>query len=336
MEIIRSYVENAFAAYAKTSQMQNLKEEILSNMEEKYLEMKRQGHSENEAIGAVISEFGNIDELVRELGVSPAGAEKEKAVPSLPPLSRNEAELYLAQKKKGSLLIAVGVMLCILSPVPAILVEGLRGIDKTAVGGLSVSALFILVAVAVFFFIIAGMRLQKLERIAARPICDAGLREELKQRQNAFLPKFTVSIAAGVVLCILSVIPVVLIEELRLGGVLPENIGPALLLAIVSIGVFLFVYAGMRRDAYLKLLHEDSEGRPVEWDGCGKAIKKSRAEEIVDIVASIYWCLITAAYLLWSFLTFDWGRSWIIWPIAGILFGAVAGIVKACVRDDAR
>ena len=49
--------------------MWNLKEEILSNMEEKYRELKKQGHSENEAIGTVISEFGNIDELVRELGI---------------------------------------------------------------------------------------------------------------------------------------------------------------------------------------------------------------------------------------------------------------------------
>ena len=69
MEIIRSYVESAFAAYASTPEMWNLKEEILSNMEEKYRELKKQGHSENEAIGTVISEFGNIDELVRELGI---------------------------------------------------------------------------------------------------------------------------------------------------------------------------------------------------------------------------------------------------------------------------
>ena len=50
MDIIRSYVENAFAAYASTPQMRDLKEEILANMEEKYEEMKRQGHSENEAV----------------------------------------------------------------------------------------------------------------------------------------------------------------------------------------------------------------------------------------------------------------------------------------------
>lgn len=34
MEIIRSYVESAFAAYASTPRIQDLKEEILFNMEE--------------------------------------------------------------------------------------------------------------------------------------------------------------------------------------------------------------------------------------------------------------------------------------------------------------
>ena len=34
---------------------------------------------------------------------------------------------------------------------------------------------------------------------------------------------------------------------------------------------------------------------------------------------SVYWPTITCIYLIWSFLTFRWGFTWIIWPIAAIV-----------------
>ena len=43
-------------------------------------------------------------------------------------------------------------------------------------------------------------------------------------------------------------------------------------------------------------------------------------------VAGIYWTLVTAGYLAWSFWSGEWNRTWIIWPVAGVLFGAVIGI----------
>ena len=40
------------------------------------------------------------------------------------------------------------------------------------------------------------------------------------------------------------------------------------------------------------------------------------------------WMLITAGYLAWSFITMKWAITWIIWPIAGVLFGALVPIVN--------
>ncbi|MBR1865927.1 MAG: hypothetical protein IJ801_05415 [Lachnospiraceae bacterium] len=34
---------------------------------------------------------------------------------------------------------------------------------------------------------------------------------------------------------------------------------------------------------------------------------------------SVYWPTITSIYLIWSFLTFNWWVTWMIWPIAGIV-----------------
>lgn len=47
---------------------------------------------------------------------------------------------------------------------------------------------------------------------------------------------------------------------------------------------------------------------------------------IISYVAGIYWTLVTAGYLAWSFWSGEWNRTWIIWPVAGVLFGAVIGI----------
>ena len=49
-------------------------------------------------------------------------------------------------------------------------------------------------------------------------------------------------------------------------------------------------------------------------------------------LATIYWCLVTAVYLAWSFITMDWGRTWIVWPVAGVLFGLVTAVAKV-LRD---
>ena len=69
METIKNYLDNLFASYPKTPEVENAKSELLNNMEDRYSELKSKGKSENEAIGIVISEFGNIDELMKELNV---------------------------------------------------------------------------------------------------------------------------------------------------------------------------------------------------------------------------------------------------------------------------
>lgn len=69
METIRIYLENMFSRLPRTPEIIKLENDMLRTMEDKYEELKMEGKSENEAIGIVISEFGNIDELIDELGL---------------------------------------------------------------------------------------------------------------------------------------------------------------------------------------------------------------------------------------------------------------------------
>ena len=49
---------------------------------------------------------------------------------------------------------------------------------------------------------------------------------------------------------------------------------------------------------------------------------------IFEKIAGIYWCVVTAIFLAWSFFGNAWGVSWVIWPVAGVLFGAIACAVR--------
>ncbi len=69
METIRNYLENMFANLPLTPEVVRAKNELWQMMEDKYTELKKEGKSENEAVGTVIAEFGNLDELSEDLGI---------------------------------------------------------------------------------------------------------------------------------------------------------------------------------------------------------------------------------------------------------------------------
>ena len=77
---------------------------------------------------------------------------------------------------------------------------------------------------------------------------------------------------------------------------------------MVAGGVFLIVRANIIMGGYKKLLEEDGFTR-----------EKKTSAKSNSAVMSIYWCIVTAGYLGWSFITFDWGRTWIVWPVAAVL-----------------
>ena len=70
METIKSYLETMFANMPDTPEVIRAKFELFGMMEDKYNELISEGKSENEAVGTVISEFGNLDELADTLGLN--------------------------------------------------------------------------------------------------------------------------------------------------------------------------------------------------------------------------------------------------------------------------
>ena len=69
METIRNYLNAMFAGLPDTPEVRRAYEEPAAMMEDKYTELTEEGVSENEAVGTVISEFGNLEELAQTLGI---------------------------------------------------------------------------------------------------------------------------------------------------------------------------------------------------------------------------------------------------------------------------
>ncbi|HHT21651.1 MAG TPA: hypothetical protein GXZ74_09465 [Tissierellia bacterium] len=93
MDMIRSYIETMFRSWPENEATERVKTQLSELMEDKYQALIEEGASHNEALGQVISEFGNIDELRQELGI-----ETDEDL-SADEISHKEREILRKQKK---------------------------------------------------------------------------------------------------------------------------------------------------------------------------------------------------------------------------------------------
>ena len=234
-------------------------------------------------------------------------------------VSMEEANQYLDMKSKGSRIVANATSLCILSPVPLI-VLGTMTEDHILIG-FSLVLLLVLVAIAVYLFVNYGLRESHMQHLEKESFeTEYGVSGMVRERREQYESTFTRNIAIGVVLCILSVIPTIMAGVMEVEDYM-SGISVGLLFIIVSIGVNILIRAGMIKSSYDTLLQEG------EYTKEEKHLKKK-----TDSFSGAYWCLMVAIYLGWSFWTNNWKFTWIIWPVAGVLYAAVLGMVKMTIE----
>lgn len=235
-------------------------------------------------------------------------------------VSMEEAASFLEVKKQTAPKIALAVFLCIVSPIVLILMGGLSdrkliGMSESAAGGIGLITLIVLVAAAVALFIICGAKTEKYEYLEKEPIeLEYGVSGMVKERQSRMSEAHTRDTVLGICLCVLSVVPL-------FAGMFTENeiyavMGICALLFMVACGVLVLIRSGILWESTQKLLQE----------GDYTVAEKEMSKKIAPIVTA-YWLLATVGYLAWSFWTDGWDRTWIVWPVTGVLFGAIMAIV---------
>jgi len=304
MDTIKNYLENMFVTLPKTTEILKIKEDLSANMEDKYNEFKSLGKTENEAIGIVISEFGNIDELISEFDIDIKYEDN-----LIPTISDEVVEKYMHDRKKNGLLIAIGVFLCIISPVPLMLVAQFIGENSFYVV-FSLIPLFIFVAVAVGLFIFAGANLNKYKYLEEEFKLSIYKEADIKERKEAYSNKFTLALIIGVMLCILSGIIFICIATLSNLGVAAVGV----VLLMVAFAVFIFIYYGIIHESYQVLLQIEDYSKYQKTDN-----------KVIGAVASVVWPLAICIFLVGGFIFNEWRMCWIIFPITGVLFGGFSG-----------
>lgn len=236
-------------------------------------------------------------------------------------MALDEANTYMSIVEGVGAKIARAVSVCVLSPILIIILGGMVdyqiiSMSENRAGGIGTLVMLLMIISSVATFITQGMQLSKYEFLEKENISlEYGVAGIVERKKEKFEPVFRKCIVYGVCLCIFSVIPmmIALIAE-------AEEITfvycTAILLVFIAVAVYIFVRGGVIRDSYMKLLEEGEYTRE-------KKLSNKKNEKI----ASIYWCIITAIYLAISFITMRWERTWIIWPVAGVAYGALVVIL---------
>lgn len=305
METIKSYLDAMFANLPNTNEVKKAKAELLEMMEDKYNELKAEGKTDNEAVGTVISEFGNLDELASELGLEKEVEETKEREENTKArfLTKEEVIAYLSSRAKSAFLVALGVFLCITSVICPILFG-------TRLENAGVSFMFVFIAVAVALFITSAMKSSKWSYIKDEACkIDMTTTDYVKERKRNFETINTICTSVGVMCFILSVVPAIVIDD--------DIISPALLFLIVGIGVFLIVYASTINGSFTTILNLNDEATMSGEHARASSVKYTSKK--AEIILETYKTTVVCLYLIISFLTFRWEITWIIFPIAYLI-----------------
>lgn len=244
----------------------------------------------------------------------PFAAEQAETVPPLTHVSLKEANDFLHSNRRHAFLVALGVALCVVSVTPPLCLD----LFSPAIANLSVVFLFLFIAAAVGLFIFSGISMKRFDYLSENCIdTEYGIDGMVKEKKKRYQPRHTIMLIAGVMLCILSVVPPIVCSSL-VSSAFTDRLGAVLLFVLIAAGVFLLVNTGIIMSGFHILLEEEGFSRE----------EKQNAARMKPVSAA-YWLIITALYLGYSFITWSWERSWIIWPVAAVCFPVVILIAKA-------
>ena len=234
-----------------------------------------------------------------------------------------EANTFLEATKKYAARIAPAVSLCVLSPVVLLWLSGMaetgRGpITENVAGGIGVIVLLLMVAVAVAVFLLTGIPYNKYEYLEKEKLTlQYGVFGIVEKAKETFAGTYRICITLGVILCILGAVPLLAVSVFWGDNSYAVILAVDVLLMIVAVAVWLFVWSGIIWGGFQKLLQEGDY-----------TVENKEVNRKYEHVTAIYWCVWTAIYLAISLPTMRWDITWVVWPVAGVLFAALQAFLK--------
>ncbi|MDH6366851.1 MULTISPECIES: permease prefix domain 1-containing protein [unclassified Breznakia] len=294
METIRAYLEQMFKDLPKTKEVAEMKMNLQDHMEDAYHEYREAGMSETDAIKEVLQQFGDMDELLRELNI-----EKESISVDARYVSSEDAHTYIRKYKKQTTLVCIGLV-CIFAGLSL----GYVASELYSFGfanALSGIFFFFPIACAVGLFIYAGMSMDGYKYMKDMIELDYQTKTEIIQAYEKSKLAFVVEIIIGV-LCFISAVAGYTVIEY----VFKEVIANVTFFALIALGVVLCVHAGTTKTMYRTLLNDNYEELQNE----------KQAAKASDKVAPVAWILATAIYVTLGMIYGWWATAWVVYLFA--------------------
>ncbi len=237
------------------------------------------------------------------------------------------ANEFLEWRRRAAKRIATAAFLCIVAVIPLLLLAAASeapgcAVSENLVAGVGLVILFVLVAAAVAIFVSCGFKNTPFEFIDKEPFeTEYGVDGMVREKQKAYRSAYVKSNIIAACLCVLSPIPLFVGAFTEKEYLIAAMTSGTILLA--GIGAAFFILAGVRWASMQKLLREGKYAR-----------RDRRKTRIKETVSTAYWLTATAVYLGWSFWTGDWEITWVVWPVAGILFAVVMCLCNLFIERD--
>lgn len=243
-------------------------------------------------------------------------------------VSLAEAQELLSISKVAAHQTALGAALCIIACVPLVVLIGFAeshqyGLTENVAGSIGIISLFTLIGIGTFFLIKSSFKLKKFDYLEKEWIeTEYGVEGLAKKNKEQYEATYHRNITLGVLLCIASFVPLVAVtfftEE---DYILVSLVG--LMLILLALAAYIFISSQMRMASNDKLLQEGDYTQ-----------SKKKVSPILENISGIFWLIATAIYLTWSLMSQNWENTWIVWPIAGVLYAAVIIITRMMVKAE--
>ena len=246
---------------------------------------------------------------------------------SLRKVTMEEANDYLNAVNKLRYRYSFGVLCMILSPVTLILFGGLSDagiIPENIVALVGLVAMFVLVSLGIFLFLTAGFKSQKYNYLNSGAIdTEYGVSGMVKEKQKKYTDTYHTLLTISILMLVVSPVPLIVFGTLNNDIMCIASV--ALMITIAAIAVCMIVATSMKFGSYKKLLREGEYSKA--------SIQASKVGPIARAIIGSYWMIWVAIFLLISFLTDNWQKTWIVWPIAGVLYPVIVSIVRGISRN---
>ena len=248
--------------------------------------------------------------------------------PSTIQISLEQALEYVENKEKISSLTTKGVVLCLCSVIPLFFFLAMAATNKFNITSdvaawLGVLGILVMISIGINFFIRTNQYKNDIDSIEKDTFELAyGVHSVIKDKLQKFRSTYNLKLSISIFMFIFSFVPLMFVSMFyNSSDMILLMIG--VLFLMIAIGIYIMIPAASKYDTYNNILKE-----------CSKKIERNKRTKRLNKLAAFYWPLLAAIYLGWSFWTMDWGVTWIVWPVAAVLFAALVGLRQLIDKEE--